>query len=197
MTPDQVIRNKVLFSPKAYIARELVHLIDAAMEDIVVAMYLFSSKYIAKALARAAEESVCIRVILDQTVAEKSYSLDEWMLERGIDIRFIKVRGGIMHHKFCIFDRSMLVTGSYNLTYDAEYRNHEGVIFTPDQGIINPFYNRFDFLWRKSAADIDQRYSTNPLYHYHTVPLAGKAYWHPVSYVHRKSQIEGKKEGGD
>lgn len=178
--------NKVLFSPKAYIAQGLVQLIDGAMEDIVVAMYLFSSKYIAKALARAAEESVCIRVILDQTVAEKSYSLDEWMLEKGIDIRFIKVKRGIMHQKFCIFDRSILVTGSYNLTYDAEYKNHEAMIFTPDQDLINPFYERFDLLWRKSAADIDQRYSANPLYHYHTVPISNKAYWHPVSYVHRK-----------
>lgn len=184
--PDQVIKNKVLFSPKAYIARELVHLIDAAMEDIVVAMYLFSSKYVAKALARAAEESVCIRVILDQTVAEENYSLDEWMLEKGIDIRFIRVKKGLMHQKFCIVDRSILVTGSYNLTNAAEHRNHEAMIFIPDQGLINSFYERFDFLWRKSAADIDQRYSANPLYHYHTVPLTGKTYWHPVSYVHRK-----------
>ncbi len=124
-----VLACKILFSPKAGISKELSRMTQAAAQEISVAAYAFSSKYLGNALVAAMKRGVKIRLILDKDNAEKSYSLDDLLIENGIDIRFLKVKGGCMHHKFMVIDRARLMTGSYNFTNDSEFRNHEAAIF--------------------------------------------------------------------
>ena len=162
-----------------------MEIIKAANQEIVAALYLLSLKYVAKALAKAVEREVSVRLVLDRDQADKYYSLDEWMIERGIGIKIVKVVKGLMHHKFLIVDKTILVTGSYNITADAEYRNHEAMIFTTQEELIEPFYAKFELLWQKAADHIDHRYKDDPAYHYHKLP-SGKTYWHPKRYKHRK-----------
>ncbi|HRR39750.1 MAG TPA: phospholipase D-like domain-containing protein [Syntrophales bacterium] len=120
---------KVLFSPKAGISKELSRMTQAAAKEISVAAYAFSSKYLGNALVNAMKRGVKVRLILDKDNAEKAYTIDEWLIENGIDVRFIKLKSGCMHHKFLIVDRARLMTGSYNFTNDSEFRNHEAAIF--------------------------------------------------------------------
>ncbi|MBA4396523.1 MAG: hypothetical protein C0394_03950 [Syntrophus sp. (in: bacteria)] len=138
---------KVLFSPKGGISKELVRLTQAAAQEISVAAYAFSSKYLGNALVKAIKRGVKVRLILDMENARKSYSIDEWLIENGVDVRFIKLKRGCMHHKILIVDRSHLMTGSYNFTNDSEFRNHEAAIFTDDATFIAPFIAEFERLW--------------------------------------------------
>ena len=57
--------------------------------------------------------------------------------KEGVDFQqFIKKKGNfyysvvenMVHHKFCIIDDKIVVTGSYNWTYYAEQRNWENVM---------------------------------------------------------------------
>jgi phosphatidylserine/phosphatidylglycerophosphate/cardiolipin synthase-like enzyme len=139
--------SKVLFSPKGGISKELVRLTQAAAQEISVAAYAFSSKYLGNALVKAIKRGVKVRLILDMENAWKSYSIDEWLIENGIDVRFIKLKRGCMHHKILIVDRIHLMTGSYNFTNDSEFRNHEAAIFTDDGNLIASFFAEFERLW--------------------------------------------------
>lgn len=139
--------SKVLFSPKGGISKELVRLTQAAAKEISVAAYAFSSKYLGNALVKAIKRGVKVRLILDMDNAKKSYSIDEWLIENGIDIRFIKLKRGSMHHKILIVDGVHLMTGSYNFTNDSEFRNHEAAIFTDDGNLIASFFAEFEHLW--------------------------------------------------
>ena len=138
---------KVLFSPKGGISKELVRLTQAAAREISVAAYAFSSKYLGNALVKAASRGVRVRVLLDKVNAEKTYSIDEWLIENGVDVRFIKLKRGSMHHKILIVDGVHLMTGSYNFTNDSEFRNHEAAIFTDDGNLIASFIAEFERLW--------------------------------------------------
>ena len=138
---------KVLLSPKAGISRELTRLTQAAAKEISVAAYAFSSKYLGNALVKAMKRGVKVRLILDMNNARKSYSIDEWLIENGIDIRFIKLKRGCMHHKILIVDCIRLMTGSYNFTNDSEFRNHEAAIFTDDGNLVALFIAEFERLW--------------------------------------------------
>jgi phosphatidylserine/phosphatidylglycerophosphate/cardiolipin synthase-like enzyme len=143
---------KVLFSPKGGISKELVRLTQAAAKEISVAAYAFSSKYLGSALVKAIKRGVKVRLILDMENARKSYSIDEWLIENGIDVRFIKLKRGCMHHKIMIVDGARLMTGSYNFTNDSEFRNHEAAIFTDDSNLIAPFIAEFGRLWSLAAS---------------------------------------------
>ena len=139
--------TRVLFSPKGGTSKELARLIKAAKKEIVVAAYAFSSKYLGQALSAALKRGVKIRVLLDWDNARKAYSIDEWLSGEGIDVRFIEMKRGNMHHKFMIIDGKILVTGSYNFTNESEFRNHEAAIFTNNKVLIQSFAAEFERLW--------------------------------------------------
>ena len=44
-----------------------------------------------------------------------------------------------MHHKFAIFDQSILLTGSYNWTRSASEKNEENFIITSDPALLFRF----------------------------------------------------------
>ncbi|MFH1912123.1 MAG: phospholipase D-like domain-containing protein [Pseudomonadota bacterium] len=138
--------TRVLFSPKGGISKELLRLIKAAKGNIVVAAYAFSSKYLGNALSEAFKRGVKVRIILDGDIARKAYSIDEWLAGEGIEVRFIDVKGGCLHHKFMIIDGKILMTGSYNFTNESEFRNHEAAIFTNNKALIQSFAAEFDRL---------------------------------------------------
>jgi phosphatidylserine/phosphatidylglycerophosphate/cardiolipin synthase-like enzyme len=143
--------TRVIFSPKGGTSKELARLIKAAKKEIVVAVYAFSSKYLGQALSGALKRGVKIRIILDGDNARKAYSIDEWLAGEGIEVRFITVKGGNMHHKFMLIDGKILITGSYNFTNESEFRNHEAAIFTNNKALIQSFTAEFDRLWCQCA----------------------------------------------
>ena len=139
--------TRVIFSPKGGTSKELARLIKAAKTDIMVAAYAFSSKYLGQALSAALKRGVKIRVLLDGDNARKSYSIDEWLVGEGIDVRFIEIKRGSLHHKFMLIDGKLLITGSYNFTNESEFRNYEATIFTNHKGLIQSFTAEFERLW--------------------------------------------------
>lgn len=54
-----------------------------------------------------------------------------------------------MHNKFCIFDGSILITGSYNWTYSAENRNAENIIITDEGNVCEDYTKYFTDLWNQ------------------------------------------------
>ena len=139
--------TRVLFSPKGGASKELARLIKAAKGNIAVAAYAFSTKYLGKALSEALKRGVKVRIILDWDIARKAYSIDEWLAGEGIEVRFIDVKGGCLHHKFMIIDGKILMTGSYNFTNESEFRNHEAAIFTNNKALIQSFAAEFERIW--------------------------------------------------
>ena len=65
----------------------------------------------------------------------------------GIDVRFIEIKRGSLHHKFMLIDGKLLITGSYNFTNESEFRNHEAAIFTNNKALIQSFAAEFERLW--------------------------------------------------
>jgi cardiolipin hydrolase len=54
-----------------------------------------------------------------------------------------------MHHKFAIFDRTYLVTGSYNWTRSAASYNEENIVVSDDRRLVSAFSGTFEKLWEK------------------------------------------------
>ena len=53
----------------------------------------------------------------------------------------------MLHHKFCIFDNELVMTGSYNWTFFSEVVNRENMmIIKDDEKVIEAFSNEFDFI---------------------------------------------------
>jgi phosphatidylserine/phosphatidylglycerophosphate/cardiolipin synthase-like enzyme len=57
-----------------------------------------------------------------------------------------------MHHKFAVFDRRSVLTGSYNWTRSAFRANQENTILTEDPTLVRLFEGEFERLWRRFSS---------------------------------------------
>jgi phosphatidylserine/phosphatidylglycerophosphate/cardiolipin synthase-like enzyme len=91
-----------------------------------------------------------VRVVSDDDKALDAGSDLERLRDAGIPVRLDRVPAH-MHHKFAVFDRLRLLTGSYNWTRSAAEVNHENVLVSVDPRLVQPFCRAFDDLWAALA----------------------------------------------
>ena len=123
-----------------------------AAQTIDIAMYYLSSKGIAQALVKASENNIKVRIVLDQGQEIEPASKAKYLVEHGVEIRY-HLGFGLMHNKFAIIDGRSLITGSFNWTLTAEERNEENLLIIHDEGTIEKYQERFNYLWNTSRID--------------------------------------------
>jgi len=147
------------FTPARSCADRILRAIAQAKKEVLVAVYAFTNEEIAQALVQAYRRGVTVQVVLDREFdQENAHSKGAFLEKQGIKLRRVSGlkhqttdRGnGLMHQKFAIMDRSVVLTGSYNWTAAAEKFNHENLLLFHDAGPLAEDY-RMEFfrLWEK------------------------------------------------
>ena len=54
-----------------------------------------------------------------------------------------KIKNGIAHNKVMIIDNTVVITGSFNFTENADKRNAENVIVLHDSSIAKQYYDNW------------------------------------------------------
>lgn len=125
--------------------------IEMSNSEISIAVAWFTHRDLFDALMLALGRGVKVSVILVDDIINcgpngLNFSL---FIAKGGLLRFMNTRKILMHNKFCIFDKKVLVTGSYNWTYSAEARNAENIIVTNDKDVCTAFIGQFDNMWKE------------------------------------------------
>jgi phosphatidylserine/phosphatidylglycerophosphate/cardiolipin synthase-like enzyme len=130
------------------ISRILINLINESKVSIDVAMAWFTNSDICDALKDALYRGVKIRLILlDSPINFMEYAPDfNELIQHGGQVYIATIAVGFMHHKFCLIDHEVLVSGSYNWTYYAETRNLENIFICSDTQIIQDYQEEFEKL---------------------------------------------------
>lgn len=157
---------------KAYfsgIRNRIIPCLDNATQKIQVAMAWFTSNELFEALINALNRDVDVELILlDNAINYMYYAPDfNEFINAGGKLRIAGAEVGFMHHKFCVIDDSVAITGSYNWTYYAETRNVENIVISDNSDIVMLFSAEFQRLQnllsvssscaRLSWDDIEQR----------------------------------------
>jgi phosphatidylserine/phosphatidylglycerophosphate/cardiolipin synthase-like enzyme len=138
------------FSPANDCARRIGQLFARARGRVDVAVFTITDDRITEAILEAHRRGVAIRVLTDN---EKAFDL-------GSDIERLSAAGVAvlvdqtpfhLHHKFAIFDGSLLLTGSYNWTRGAARDNQENFLITPDARLVGAYARAFEDLWGRLA----------------------------------------------
>jgi len=143
---------RVYFSPNGGCQQAVISEIRKATQTIDIAMYYLSSRDIAQALAKAQENNVRVRIVLDQGQEIESASKSGYLIKHGLEVRY-HMGFGLMHNKFAVVDGRSLITGSFNWTLTAEERNEENLLVISDPQTIEKYQERFDYLWNTSRLD--------------------------------------------
>jgi phosphatidylserine/phosphatidylglycerophosphate/cardiolipin synthase-like enzyme len=143
---SSLAKTEVYFSLYDNLQKAIIKNINQAETYFNIAMYTFTDKEIALSLANAQKRGVKVRVYLDRSQIESTYSISRFLVQKGIKVR-ISSNNYIMHHKFAIIDNCLLLTGSYNWTFAANNKNDENLMIIDDPEIIEIFQHQFVNLW--------------------------------------------------
>jgi len=139
-------RTEAHFSPGDGPLRAIVKLIEEARGSIDVCVFTVTDDRLARALVEAHQRGVRVRVVSDDDKARDLGSDLQRLSDAGLPVRLDRAESH-MHHKFAVFDRLRLLTGSYNWTRSAADVNHENVLVSDDPRLVQPFCRAFDDLW--------------------------------------------------
>ncbi|HYI02614.1 phospholipase D-like domain-containing protein [Hyalangium sp.] len=139
-------RTETHFSPGDGPLRAIVKLIEEARGSIDVCVFTVTDDRLTRALLDAHRRGVRVRVVSDDDKAHDPGSDIDRLRDAGLPVRLDRTESH-MHHKFALFDRMRLLTGSYNWTRSAADVNHENVLISEDPRLVQPFCRAFDDLW--------------------------------------------------
>jgi phosphatidylserine/phosphatidylglycerophosphate/cardiolipin synthase-like enzyme len=109
----------------------IVSAIRRAKRQVLVQAYSFTSRSIASALVAAHRRGIDVRVIADREQSSLDGSRLGDLSRAGIPV-FVDAAYQSAHSKVMVLDAgsggSAVITGSYNWTYAAQYRNAENVL---------------------------------------------------------------------
>jgi len=134
------------FAPGEACARRLVSLCDEAVHSLEICVFTITHDVLANAILRAYRRGVTVRILSDNKKAFDEGSDIFHLSEQGVPVR-MDDSPDHMHHKFALFDRRVVVTGSYNWTLSASRHNRENIAVSDDQRLVAPYAAEFERLW--------------------------------------------------
>ena len=132
----------VCFSPEGQCEKLVLHAINSAEKEILVQCYSFTSKAISLSLMKAYERGIKVKILFDRSQLKAPYSQIHRLTKFGIETAVDNTKG-IAHNKVIIIDGKRIITGSYNFSNAANYRNAENMLYVQDQRLANIFKKKW------------------------------------------------------
>jgi phosphatidylserine/phosphatidylglycerophosphate/cardiolipin synthase-like enzyme len=144
------------FSPQGGLEDLLVDAIGRSKRTIDVAIFSLYSQRVVDALIAAKGRGVAVRVAADVSQTRRSQPMLA-LSKSGAGVRLSSGPGGggVLHHKFVLFDGVLLMTGSYNFSANAELYNFENDLFSTVPGEAAAYGAEFAAVWDQAHAPAD------------------------------------------
>lgn len=141
-------QQSAYFSPGEQCVGKIRSLIDSARATIDVCVFTISDDRISETLVKAHEKGRQVRIISDNDKSADRGSDIEYFVEKGLKIK-VDTSPNHMHHKFAIFDNTILLNGSFNWTRSASRYNHENIMVSTDIQLVNKYSDEYKEIWKK------------------------------------------------
>ncbi len=123
---------ELAFTPDEAADRRVIRAIDGARRQVLVQAFSFTHEKIADALIRAKQRGVAVEIIADAEQTEKIPTTQIPRLAAARIPVYLDREHGAAHNKVMVVDlgdpQAAVVTGSYNFTHAAQYRNAENLL---------------------------------------------------------------------
>ena len=138
------MNNQAYFSN---IRSVIISMLRKSESEVSVAMAWFTNRELLNELILCLQRGVKVSLILlDDIINHCDFGADFnlFIAENNSEFYLYPQTMKFMHHKFCIIDNRVLITGSYNWTNYAESRNLENIIITEDYSLIEEYIACFN-----------------------------------------------------
>jgi phosphatidylserine/phosphatidylglycerophosphate/cardiolipin synthase-like enzyme len=138
-----------------------------------LALFVFSEPHLGEALEASSARQVPVRMLIDREFAYRPYSQMLAMLgvtpcqsnsKRRIWAKPITTggvpelpSGDLLHHKFAVIDKSIIITGSHNWSAAGNHKNDETLVVVESPIVAAHFQREFDGLYRSAKFTLPQK----------------------------------------
>ncbi len=123
------------------VEQKILNALDGARVSIWVAMAWFTNETLFNKLLEKRSQGIDVKLAIYDDGVNRTHGVDFSRIPHTLIRR--APRGGLMHNKFCIIDNQIVITGSYNWTNNAEFRNAENVTIERDPLQASAFSEEF------------------------------------------------------
>eukprot|EP01113_Clastostelium_recurvatum_P036190 TRINITY_DN512_c0_g1_i2.p1 TRINITY_DN512_c0_g1~~TRINITY_DN512_c0_g1_i2.p1 ORF type:complete len:164 (-),score=37.25 TRINITY_DN512_c0_g1_i2:43-534(-) len=142
---------EVLFFPDDAAGHKLqtfLHFLGSAQHTMDICVFNITDNRIAHVIEAAHRRGVKVRIISDDDQAMSLGSDIVELNKHGIPVATDNTKAH-MHHKYCVIDGRLLLTGSFNWTRSASLENRENIIITADAELVKKFDANFAGTWKE------------------------------------------------
>ena len=138
---------EVHFFPNPSEEIHLINLISKAKTSLDIAMFTINNVKISSEIKNIFSRGVKLRILTDSECIKMPSSNVYSLAALGISVKIDDSVRYHMHHKFCVIDKSVVVTGSFNWTDQAVNHNQENLLFIENKDLALKYSNEFEKLW--------------------------------------------------
>ena len=144
---------QLAFTPGDEVGELVVDTISRARAQILVQAYSFTHRAIAEALVAARRRGVDVQVIADhEQDAKSATTLIGFLVGQGVPV-YLDAMHAAAHNKVMVIAAgrpdAAVMTGSFNFTHAAQYRNAENLLIVPGNPLLAEAYAAN---WRRHRA---------------------------------------------
>ncbi|MDR2962201.1 MAG: phospholipase D-like domain-containing protein [Bacteroidales bacterium] len=123
------------------IQNQILEQLDKARVSIKVVVAWFTNEVLFQKLLEKCKQGLDVEVAIYDDGVNRQHGVNFDLLQTK------KIKrgrgGGLMHDKFCVIDNQIVITGSYNWTNNAEFRNDENITIEKDPDQATKYSEEF------------------------------------------------------
>lgn len=141
---------EVYFSPEDSTLEHILSAVNAAHKSIYFLAYSFTSDELGQALIERTQAGVEVKGVFDEDQYHSNEGTEyDQLRNAGIEVR-LDGNPRLMHHKVIIIDGQVVITGSYNFSYNAEHSNDENTLIIHNQDIAARYLAEFQQIYEQA-----------------------------------------------
>jgi mitochondrial cardiolipin hydrolase len=139
------IRSEAHFSPGNDCRNRIISLLRGARKSVDICVFTISDNEITQSILKAHQRGVDVAIISDNDKANDTGSDIHFLMDKGVKV-LLDQSPYHMHHKFALFDKRILLNGSFNWTLSATQVNQENILVTTDPELVSKYSEQFEKL---------------------------------------------------
>jgi len=138
----------VYFAPEDNVEKIIFDRIEKAKKSIKFMQFSFTSDLIGEVIIKKFKEGIPVEGVFEKKGSDTEYSEYIKMKIEGLPVRLDSNRY-TMHHKVIIIDDYLVITGSFNISKNANNRNDENIIITDSTELALKFKEEFNRIYKE------------------------------------------------
>jgi phosphatidylserine/phosphatidylglycerophosphate/cardiolipin synthase-like enzyme len=132
----------VYFAPEDNVEKIIYDRIENAEKSIKFMEFSFTSDKIGEVIIKKFKEGITVEGVFEKNGSDTEYSEYTKIKIEGIPVR-LDTNKYIMHHKVIIIDDYRVITGSFNISKNANNRNDENIIIIDSRELASKYIEEF------------------------------------------------------